>query len=175
MEKSQLDFYKIDMKYIRNLHHLDDRVFSVSPQIGKSDRPFLGLVVVSNGRSYCIPLSAPKEKHKFMRNRIDFIKMVEDDKLLGVLNLNLMIPVQKAQLQKIDISVHKHDRASTVKRKEFLAKELAWCREHEREITNAVNVLYQAYTSNAQFAARKNCLDFPTMEKACDKYNQASR
>lgn len=36
------------MKYIRNLHNIDDRVFSVSPQIGKDERPFLGVIIVCN-------------------------------------------------------------------------------------------------------------------------------
>ena len=31
----QLKLYRIDMKYVRNLHNVDDRVESVSPQIGK--------------------------------------------------------------------------------------------------------------------------------------------
>ena len=65
MEKSQRDFYKIDMKYIRNLHHLDDRVFSVSPKIGKSERPFLGLVLVRNERLYCIPLATSLQRLSF--------------------------------------------------------------------------------------------------------------
>jgi len=43
-----LDVYRIDMKYIRNLHNIDDRVFSVSPQIGKDDRPFLGIIIICN-------------------------------------------------------------------------------------------------------------------------------
>ena len=31
----QLKLYQIDMKYVRDLHNADDRVESVSPQIGK--------------------------------------------------------------------------------------------------------------------------------------------
>lgn len=33
----QTDFklYKVDMKYIRNLHNIDDKVLSISPQKGK--------------------------------------------------------------------------------------------------------------------------------------------
>ena len=42
----QTDFklYKVDMKYIRNLHNIDDKVLSVSPQAGKDNRVFIGLV-----------------------------------------------------------------------------------------------------------------------------------
>ena len=34
--------YNVNIKYIRNLHNVDDNVPSVSPQIGKQARPFLG-------------------------------------------------------------------------------------------------------------------------------------
>ena len=39
----QTDFklYKVDMKYIRNLHNIDDKVLSVSPQTGKDNRVFI--------------------------------------------------------------------------------------------------------------------------------------
>ncbi|MCI9079776.1 MAG: hypothetical protein HFH68_12800 [Lachnospiraceae bacterium] len=42
----QTDFnlYKVDMKYIRNLHNIDDKVLSVSLQAGKDNRVFLSLV-----------------------------------------------------------------------------------------------------------------------------------
>ncbi len=66
----QTDFklYKVDMKYIRNLHNIDDKVLSVSPQAGKDNRVFIGIVIVCGSYKYCIPLSSPKEKHKNMKN-----------------------------------------------------------------------------------------------------------
>ena len=39
MIRAPLEVYRIDMKYIRNLHNIDDRVLSVSPQFGKDERP----------------------------------------------------------------------------------------------------------------------------------------
>lgn len=47
--------YNVNMKYIRNLHNVDDNVPSISPQIGKQERPFLGIVVLINGSKFCIP------------------------------------------------------------------------------------------------------------------------
>ena len=41
MIQAPLEVYRIDMKYIRNLHNIDDRVLSVSPQIGKDERPVM--------------------------------------------------------------------------------------------------------------------------------------
>ena len=72
MIQAPLEVYRIDMKYIRNLHNIDDRVLSVSPQIGKDERPFLGVLVICNEHKYCVPLSKPKEKHEKMRDKIDF-------------------------------------------------------------------------------------------------------
>lgn len=57
MEK--LDLYYIDLKYIRNLSNADDNVMSISPQRGKENRPFVGVIVLVNGMEYCIPLTSP--------------------------------------------------------------------------------------------------------------------
>lgn len=38
MKQERLNLYQIDMKYIWNLHRADDKVSSVSPQIGKLHR-----------------------------------------------------------------------------------------------------------------------------------------
>ena len=69
MIQAPLEVYRIDMKYIRNLHNIDDRVLSVSPQIGKDERPFLGVLVICNEHK-------SKEKHEKMRDKIDFKKIV---------------------------------------------------------------------------------------------------
>lgn len=65
---AKLRLYRMDMKYVRNLSNVDDNVMSVSPQLGKATRPFVGIVVVNGTRSYCIPLSSSKPKHKQVRN-----------------------------------------------------------------------------------------------------------
>jgi protein AbiQ len=38
MKKQRLHLYHIDMKYVRDLARIDDRVMSVSPQAGKENR-----------------------------------------------------------------------------------------------------------------------------------------
>ena len=171
MEKWKFEVYWIDMKYIRNLHSIDDRIFSVSPQTGKEERPFLGIILICNKHKYCVPLSKPKNKHNNMRNSIDFKKIEVDGEVIGVLNFNLMIPVEEAQLNKIDTTMHKHDNADTKRKKKLLIKELKWCNEHERDLLNTARVLYQKYNSEDYFSAREQCIDFKRMEKECEKYN----
>ena len=77
MKQERLNLYRIDMKYIRNLHNVDDRVSFVSPQIGKQHRIYVGIVVVCNEKKYLIPLSHPVEKHKKMSARADFDKIID--------------------------------------------------------------------------------------------------
>ena len=60
--KQHLKLYEIDMKYVRDLAQVDDNVMSVSPQINKDMRPFVGILVLINGKEYCVPLSSPKPK-----------------------------------------------------------------------------------------------------------------
>jgi protein AbiQ len=168
----QLDVYRIDMKYIRNLHKIDDRVLSVSPQIGKEERPFLGIIIVCNSHKYCVPLSKPKNKHVDMRDKIDFKKIIYDGSLIGVLNFNLMIPVEDAQIQPIDTKIRKHDTSDTKKKKLLLIKELDWCNNHRRDLINTANVLYQKYVSGENFSAKAQCLDFRRMEQECLRYNE---
>ena len=54
--------YNVNLKYIRNLHKIDDNVPSVSPQIGKVTRPFLGIIVLINGSKFCIPFTSNSDK-----------------------------------------------------------------------------------------------------------------
>ena len=159
MIQASLEAYRIDMKYIRNLHNVDDRILSVSPQIGKDECPFLGVHVICNEYKYCVPLSKPKKKHEKMRDKIDLKKIVYHGELIGVLNFNLMIPVEDIFIQKIDSKIRKHDNADTRKKKELLIKELEWCNKYARDLTNTANVLYAKNVSGEQFSAREQCLD----------------
>ena len=175
MMQLPLEVYRIDMKYVRNLHNIDNRVLSVSPQIGKDERPFLGVIIVCNEHKYCVPLSKPKKKHEKMRDKIDFKKIVYEGILIGVLNFNLMIPVEEAQIQRIDTKIRKHDNQDTRKKKKLLLKELEWCNEHSRDLINTANVLYQKYVLGENFSAREQCLDFKKMELECARYNQKGK
>ena len=76
MKQQRLNFYSIDLKYVRNLSQKDSNVMSTSPQIHKSNRPFVGVIVLVNDRMYCVPLTSPKEKFENKKNSIDICKFV---------------------------------------------------------------------------------------------------
>ena len=153
MKQERLNLYRIDMKYIRNLHNADDRVSSVSPQIGKQHRIYVGTVVVCNPRA-------------------DFDKIIDKKgKLLGVLNYNLMIPVEDKQLVKINLKEDKRDSVAEKHYKQLCIDELTWCRKNAEIIINKANCLYKLCMGQSNYKGKIRCLDFEKLEKACSRYN----
>ena len=166
--------YNVNIKYIRNLHKVDDNVPSVSPQIGKQARPFLGIVVLINGSKFCIPFtsnSSRKNKNfEYMRENITFRKICDKDgKVLAALNLNNMIPVQEKYITEIVLQFRPTDTPELKRWKKLCIKELDRCQSHQDEIERLANELYRIYTSNEPFGKRKICLNFPALEKECNK------
>ena len=146
----ELNFYYINLKYIRDLSNVDDNVMSISPQRGKQDRPFVGVIVLLNERKYCIPLTSPKDKFKAMKSQVDFLKIFDerkkDDnctpKLIGVLNINNMIPVDETVISKVDLTIHEKDKTEIKIHKQLMQKQLRWCRDHVDTIENRANKVY---------------------------------
>lgn len=181
MEK--LDLYHIDMKYIRNLSKVSDRVFSVSPQTGKEARPFLGIITIVDGREYCIPLTSPKEKHRKMKSAIDMIKIFDENerdenhqfKLIGILNLNNMIPVNREVVKRIDLTLYDSDYDDVTKYKLFMNKQLSWCRENAELIKRRALRVYELITKkpDENHLLAKRSLPFSDLEKALEKYTKA--
>lgn len=172
--KKRFKLYSVNMKYIRDLHKIDDNVPSVSPQIGKQIRPFLGIIVLINGSKFCIPLTSnSKKKNKnfeSMRENITFRKICDrDGKVLAALNLNNMIPVRDEYLTEIELRVHSNDTTKLRRWKKLCIKELDWCQAHQDEIERLANELYKMYVSDKPFGKRKICLNFPALEKVCNK------
>ena len=175
MKQERLNLYRIDIKFIRALHNADNRVSSVSPQIGKQHRIYVGLVIICNNRKYLIPLSHPVEKHKKMRPCADFDKIYNNQgDLLGVLKYNLMIPVTEKQLIPLSLKNNPTDSPNEKHYKQLCIDEINWCRKHSDIIINKANCLYQLCTTNTNYKGKKRCLDFKKLELICDIYNSKS-
>ena len=159
MEQKRLNLYLIDMKYIRNLAKADDHVMSVSPQAGKETRPFVGIIIVCGTRKYCVPLSSPKPKHNSMKNDLDFTKIMDGDKLIGVLNFNNMIPVDESCVIPLNLRITEKDDVTTRKYKKMAAKQLDWCQHNQEAIVKKANKLYAMVQSEkASGFMKRRCL-----------------
>ncbi len=173
MEQKRLSMYTVNMKYIRNLHNQgDDRVFSVSPQTGKEKRPFVGVVIICGNRQYCIPLSSPKQKHQTMKNTVDFHRILDaDGKLIGVLDLNNMIPVRDDVIDEIDIKIHPHDSRELKLYKNLLIDQLNFCRQNQDTIVSKANKLYgMVKKKNTSGMLKRRCLKWEKLEEILDRF-----
>ena len=51
-------------------------------------------------------------------------------------------------------------------------QELRWIRKHSNDIESKAKNLYLMYIRGDKFNARERCVDFPKLEKICEKYNK---
>lgn len=90
---------KVDHEYCDYLRKFDNKV--CYNKGSKELRPFIGILFTVNNYEYFAPLSSPKEKHKKMKNTLDFVKI--DNGKLGAVNFNNMILVQSINYKLIDL------------------------------------------------------------------------
>ena len=69
-----------------------------------------------------------------MKNSMDFSKIEVNGKLLGVLNFNLMIPIEEEQLQLVDTTIFKRDRENIKYYKRLCVQELEWCQTNSEVV-----------------------------------------
>lgn len=144
---------------------------SVSPQAGKESRPFVGIVILCNKRKYCIPLSSPKAKHKSMKNDIDFTKILDGEKLIGVLNFNNMIPVEENCLIPLNLRITEKDDVTIKNYKKMATKQLDWCQKNQEAIIKKANKLYSLVQSEkANHLLKKRCCNFSKLEKVLETW-----
>jgi protein AbiQ len=166
MIRERLNFFAVDMKYIRDLSQKDDIVYSVSPQIEKEHRPFVGILIICDAKKYYIPLSSPKPKHNKMKNDKDFTKIIVNDKLIGVLNFNCMIPVDDSVLTPLDLKVRQTDTLADRRYKKMCTEQLSWCRSNHEAIETKANKLYKTVTETPEKHRNlvHRCCDFKKLE-----------
>lgn len=170
-----LDLYKVDMKYIRNLMNVDHKnVLSVSSQNHKNNRLFVGIIVVLGNHKYCIPLSSVEGKAKYekMSENITLRKIRDsEENLIGILNLNNMIPVRDEYIKKVDVFNLPEKTESQKKYKKKCIAEYKWINSanNENDICQLAKELYRMYISGQPFKKKSICANFPALEKECDK------
>lgn len=170
----QLQLYNISMKYIRDLSNVDDNVLSVSPQTGKQDRPFIGILIMINGKQYCAPITSPKPKHKTMPKNFDYLKIMgkvgNKEDIIGVINFNNMIPIHPSVIYPINLKITSNDTDKIKKYKTLMGNQLKWCRSHsdliEKNSQKTYNMIINGKGSRNLV---HRCCDFKKLEDVLDK------
>ena len=157
---ARLKIYKVSDEYIEYLRSFDKTV-SLNKE---NKRPYVGVVLDINDFKYFAPLTSPKEKHKTMKNTIDFMK-IEGGKY-GAINLNNMIPVNEGELISFDINV-----IEDIEYKKLLQNQFRYLRSKKDKIKeNALN-LYEKVVVKKDSVFIKRCSKFQELESVCKLFN----
>ncbi|MBQ8166956.1 MAG: type III toxin-antitoxin system ToxN/AbiQ family toxin [Lachnospiraceae bacterium] len=158
--KNNLRIYEIKTEYIKYLSNHQEHIFSQSA--GKEKRKYIGVVFEIKGIKYFAPLSSYKDKHKKMKESVDFIKIKD----YAVINLNNMIPVPESQIVNIDINNEKNPSY-----KYLLQAESREINRQKNRIKKNAEIVYSHKKHNGDSTAlAKRTNDFILLEKLCSQY-----
>lgn len=152
--------YEIKSEYVKYLGNYQKHIFSQSN--GKERRKYIGIVLEINGMKYFAPLSSYKDKHKKMRETVDFIMI----KKYAVINLNNMIPVPADQIIELDINKEKD-----LNYRYLLQAESREVNRQKSRIRKNAEIVYSHKLHNGNMTAlAKRTNDFVLLEKLCKKF-----
>ena len=129
---------------------------------GKDKRKYIGIVFEIKSFKYFAPLSSYKDKHRKMKEGVDFIKIKD----YAVINLNNMIPVPDSQV--VDIDINKEKDPSY---RYLLQAESREVNRQKNRIRKNAEIVYRHKKHNGNetpLAKRTN--DFELLEKLCKEY-----
>ncbi|MBE6648782.1 MAG: type III toxin-antitoxin system ToxN/AbiQ family toxin [Ruminococcaceae bacterium] len=157
-----IKFYEINKKYITYLSAYAPHMFQNKKDSQKNERKYIGIVFRINDFDYFAPLSSFKDKHRMMKEGIDFIKVKD----YAVINLNNMFPVPLGESKYVDIRNERdpHYRA-------LLLSEYRYIKSIQEKIWKNAQNLYKIKTKDGENSPlTKRCNDFILLEKACADY-----
>lgn len=157
-----IQLYEVDPRYIQYLSYYEPRLFHNKQPEQTHTRKYIGIVLHIHGFDYFAPLSSYKDKHRRMKDNIDFIKVKE----YAVINLNNMFPVPVSAYHYVDIQKERD-----VRYKALLWAEYYYIKSIQKKIRKNAAVLYtiKARDGNSTALARR-CNDFTKLEEACRLY-----
>ena len=154
-----LKIYRIQDRYIRYLHSVDNKV----QYNKKAKRPYVGVVFTFAGYQYFVPMESPKPNHKQVKSGKHILWLKNGE--YGLLGFNNMIPVHKDALIDFDIASE-----PDIKYRRLLFNQLTICNRMKADILNHAQKTYFGVLNGNSFLRRISC-DFKELEKACKKYN----
>ena len=157
-----IKFYEVNPKYIDYLLPYAPLLFHNKKPGQQNEIKYIGVVLSINGFDYFAPLSSFKEKHKSMKESIDFIKV----KNYCVININNMFPVPNSECTYVDINLQRN-----LKYKSLLLAEYRVIKSIQDKIRKNANTLYFLKKRDGNSTPlSKRCNDFERLEIVCTEY-----
>ena len=161
-----LKIVRVSSDYCDYLREFDNKV--AYNKYEKELRPFIGILFKIDKCEYFAPLSSPKEKHKKMKNTVDFFKIKNGE--LGAVNFNNMIPVNENNYSLVELNKETLT-MSELKYQKLLREQLEWLNANYYQVKNKSFKLYELY-NNGKLPENimKRCCDFKLLEEKCKQY-----
>lgn len=168
-----LQWYIVNKKYVKYLKSFDNKIENIDYQ--NNLKPFIGIVLMINNFNYYVPVSSPKEKHYKMKDGIDFIKIKKEDRILGVLNLNNMIPILNQYVNVLKYNeIEKYRLFKTDREKNMyialLNLELKIINSKYEEINRNAIKLYKEKIKNHNSKVSRRCCNFKFLETKLNQF-----
>lgn len=166
----KLCFIRVEEDYIKYLRKYDDKVQDNS--YVKCNKPYLGILLQKEKQKYFVPLSSPKRKHEIFieleeKNKLPidvFLIRDTDNKLLGIINFNNMIPVIDEVIIHFNI---KQDKDYSLLKKEHI-----YCVTHQNEILKKAVKIYNLVTKYKKQSLIKRSCNFTLLENKSKEYKK---
>lgn len=157
-----IQIYEVDEDYIDYLCGFAEHLFHNKQAHQKNTRKYIGILFSIGDLNYFAPLSSFKDKHKSMKDRLDFIKVGD----YCVINLNNMFPVIEEYCTLVDIA-----NESDLKYRKLLLTEARLIKKIEQRIVRNANQLYEVYYhEDCDVSLKKRCNDFKLLEEKAKEY-----
>ena len=174
-EIKTINWYIIKNEYVNYLKQFDNKVQNIDYK--KSIKPYIGMIFSLDKFNYYVPISSPKSKHYSMGENIDFLKIMDGDKIISVINLNNMIPVDNSSVELLDykrISRYIIFKNQTEKLKyiALLRKELLIINNRKKEIFERAKKLYEIKINSPKSKIAKRCCNFKLLERKSKSFNK---
>lgn len=171
-----MDWFVADKNYVEYLHNFDYKVGKVD--YGDKLKLHVGTILEINDFKFYVPVSSPKEKHKHMKNSLDFQK-IEDNQnnLYAVININNMIPIPEQYITKLKYNeIEKFRAFHTEKEKTdyiyLLQKEKAIIDQLASTLQKKAIKLYCKVTQNPDSTLAKRCCNFELLQEKATEYHE---
>ena len=175
MNNNKFKWYVVDKQYVNFLRKFDNRVENI--EYDRKLKPYIGILLNINNFNYYVPISSAKEKHHKIKEGMDFIKIIQDDKIFGVLNLNNMIPIAEENVKVLKYKeIDTYREISSEKEKRlyiaFLSYELDLINNKMDKIKRNALRLYNEKIKNPNSRIAMRCCDFKLLEEKCLKFKK---
>lgn len=174
MKENKLKWYIADKDYINYLRQFDEKVQNIN--YNTKLKPYIGILININEFNYYVPISSGKEKHYKVHEGMDFIKIVQNNKIIGVLNLNNMVPIADENIKILKYKEIENYRAFTNDMEKnlyisFLNFELDLINNKSEKIKKNAMRIYNEKVNNPNSKISKRCCDFKLLEEKGKLYN----